>query len=163
VVQTRYSRTANFVREGAPILTLREKTSNPYVTASIPQDQALRFYKGASAVIEYADGTRVREANIERLPSFEDPSLAGRMIVKLAPGRELGASTIGQPVSVVFNTFSGSSMGSAVSKLQTAFHWAGNKIASILAKDSATANAPKKATEPQSENGRRLAGLSSGE
>jgi alginate biosynthesis protein Alg44 len=85
------------------------------------------------------------------------------MIVKLAPGRELGASTIGQPVSVVFNTFSGSSMGSAVSKLQTAFHWAGNKIASILAKDSATANAPKKATEPQSENGRRLAGLSSGE
>ncbi len=163
VVQTRYNRTANFVREGAPILTLREKTSNPYVTASIPQDQALRFYKGASAVIEYADGTRVREANIERLPSFEDPSLAGRMIVKLAPGRELGASTIGQPVSVVFNTFSGSSMGSAVSKLQTAFHWAGNKIASILAKDSATANAPKKATEPQSENGRRLAGLSSGE
>jgi alginate biosynthesis protein Alg44 len=44
VVQARYSRTANFVREGAPILTLREKTSNPYVTASIPQDQALRFY-----------------------------------------------------------------------------------------------------------------------
>jgi alginate biosynthesis protein Alg44 len=163
VVQSRYSRTANFVREGAPILTLREKTSSPYITASIPQDQALRFYKGANAVIEYADGTRVKEANIQRLPSFEDPSLAGRLIVRLAPGRELGASTIGQPVSVVFNTFSGSSIGSAVNKLQTAVFWAGNKITAILAKDRAMAHAPKKAKEPQSDNGRRLAGLDSGE
>ncbi|MBB3017785.1 alginate biosynthesis protein Alg44 [Microvirga lupini] len=163
VVQARYSRATNFVREGAPIITLREKTSNPYITASIPQDQALRFYKGANAVIEYADGTRVREANIERLPSLEDPSLEGRLIVKLAPGRELGASMIGQPVSVVFNTFSGSSIGSAANKLQTALNWAGNKIAAILSQDSATADAPRKATEPQSESGRRLAGLSSGE
>jgi alginate biosynthesis protein Alg44 len=163
VVQARYSRTANFVREGMPILTLREKLSTPYITASIPNDQVLRFYKGASAVIEYADGTRVKETNIERLPSFDDHAAAGRFIVKLAPGRELGASTIGQPVSVVFNTFSGSSMGSAVSKLQTAASWAGNRITAIFTKGSEVANAPKKAKEPQTDNGRRLAGLGSGE
>jgi alginate biosynthesis protein Alg44 len=67
--------------------------------------------------MEYADGTCVGEVNIERLPSFEIPSLAGALIVKLALGRELGMSTIGQPVSVVFNTCSGSSIGSAVGKL----------------------------------------------
>jgi alginate biosynthesis protein Alg44 len=43
VVQIRDSRTTNLVRVGAPIPTLREKTSNPYVTASIPPDEALRF------------------------------------------------------------------------------------------------------------------------
>lgn len=163
VVQARYSRTANFVREGMPVLTLREKASTPYITASIPPDQVLRFYKGASAIIEYADGTRVKESNIERLPSFEELSAAGRFIVKLAPGRELGASTIGQPVSVVFNTFSGSSIGFAVDRMQTAVSWAGNKIAAIFGKDSEVAHAPKKAKEPQSDSGRRLAGLKSGE
>ncbi|NBJ13146.1 PilZ domain-containing protein [Microvirga arsenatis] len=164
VVQTRYTRAASFVREGAPVLTLREKTSSPYITASIPQDQVLRFYRGASAIIEYADGTRVKEGKIEPLPSYtSDPSGAGRFLVKLAPGRELEASAIGQPVSVVFNTFSGSTFGTAVGKLQTAASWAGKRIAAILGRDSEVATVPKRAKEPEIENGRRLAGLKSGE
>jgi len=164
VVQTRYSRTANFVREGSPVITLREKTSTPYISASVPQDQLLRFYRGASAVIEYADGTRVRETNIERVPSLgDDPSASGRFFVKLAPGRELAVSSIGQPVSVVFDTFAGSSIGNAVNKLQTAASCAGNKITAIFGGDSEVATAPKKAREPESQNGRRLAGLKSEE
>jgi mannuronan synthase len=160
VVQTRYSRTANFVREGAPILALREKTSMPYVTASVPHDQLLRFYRGASAVIEYADGTRVREDQIERLPSLVSESAStGPFLVKLAPGRELEMSTIGQPVSVVFDTFSGSSVGAAASKLHAAISWAGEKIAAILGQENEVATAPKKAKEPNADSGRRLAGL----
>ncbi|QRM30600.1 PilZ domain-containing protein [Microvirga sp. VF16] len=160
IVQTRYSRAANFVREGAPILALREKTSTPYVTASIPHDQLLRFYRGASAVIEYADGTRVRESQIERLPSLaSDAASTGPFIVKLAPGRELEMSSIGQPVSVVFNTFSGSSVAATASKLQAAMMWAGEKISAVFGQDNEVAAAAKKAREPDVDSGRRLAGL----
>jgi alginate biosynthesis protein Alg44 len=160
VVQTRYSRTANFVREGAPMLALREKTSTPYVTASVPHDQLLRFYRGASAVIEYADGTRVRGNQIERLPSLAgDTASTGPFLVKLAPGRELEMSTIGQPVSVVFNTFSGSSVAATANKLHAAMTWAGEKIAAVFGQDSEVVTAPKRAREPGVDSGRRLAGL----
>lgn len=164
VVQTRYSRTSNFVREGAPILTLREKTSTPYITASIPYDQLLRFYRGASAVIEYADGTRVREDQIERLPSLvNETASTGPFLVKLAPGRELEMSTIGQPVSVAFDTFSGSSVAATANKLHAAISWAGEKIAAAFGQDHEVVTAPKKAREPDADSGRRLAGLKSKE
>jgi alginate biosynthesis protein Alg44 len=160
LVQTRYSRASSFVREGMPVLALREKTSMPYVAASIPQDQVLRFYRGASAMIEYADGTRVRGAQIERLPTLpDDNATANRFFVKLAPGRELETSTIGQPVSVVFDTFSGSSIAAAANRIQSAMNWAGNQIASVFGGNSDVANAPKKAKEPGLATGRRLAGV----
>ncbi|MBQ0822443.1 PilZ domain-containing protein [Microvirga terrae] len=160
VVQARYSRAANFVREGAPILALREKTSTPYVTASISHDQLLRFYRGASAVIEYSDGTRVRENRIERLPTLVgEAASSGPFLVKLAPGRDLDMSTIGQPVSVVFNTFSGSSVGAATGKLRAAMNWAGERIAAAFGQGNEVAAAPKKAKEPDVDSGRRLAGL----
>jgi len=164
VVQSRYSRTSNFVREGAPVLTLREKTSAPYITASVPHDQVLKFYRGASAIIEYADGQRVKEAQIEQLPSFVDEAAAsGRFYVKLSPGRDLETSMIGQPVSVVFDTFSGSTIGSAANRVQAAIGWAGSKIAAVFGKDSEVANTSKKAKEPEVEKGKRLAGLKSQE
>jgi mannuronan synthase len=159
VVQARYNRASTFVREGTPVLTLREKSSAPYITASVPQDQLLRFYRGASAVIEYADGTRVRGAQVERLPMPADADAASdRFLVKLAPGRELETSTIGQPVSVVFNTFSGSSIGNAAGKLQAVVSWTGRQIADVLGRDKQVANVPKK-KEPEATSGRRLAGL----
>jgi alginate biosynthesis protein Alg44 len=164
IVQTRYSRASNFVREGAPVLTLREKTSAPYITASVPHDQVLKFYRGASAIIEYADGQRVKEAQIEQLPSFVDETAAsGRFYVKLSPGRELETSMIGQPVSVVFDTFSGSAIGSAASRVQAAIGWAGSRIAAAFGGDSKVANTSKKAKEPEVEKGKRLAGLKSQE
>jgi alginate biosynthesis protein Alg44 len=160
VIQTRYSRTANFVREGAPILALREKTSKPYVTASIPHDQLLRFYRGASAVIEYADGTRVREDQIERLPSLvSETASTGPFLVKLAPGRELEMSSIGQPVSVVFDTFSGSTVATTASKVHAAINWAGKTVAAALGQGNEVVTEPKKAKEPETGSGRRLAGL----
>lgn len=160
MVQARYSRTANFVREGMPILALREKTSTPYVTASIPHDQLLRFYRGASAVIEYADGTRVREDRIERLPTLVGEAASpGPFLVKLAPGRELEMSAIGQPVSVVFDTFSGSSVVAAANKLHAAMNWAGEKIAAVLGQNSEAVTAPNRAKEPDVDSGRRLAGF----
>jgi alginate biosynthesis protein Alg44 len=164
VVQTRYSRASNFVREGAPILALREKTSTPYITASIPYDQLLRFYRGASAVIEYADGKRVREDQIERLPSLgNETASTGPFLVKLAPGRELEMSTIGQPVSVAFDTFSGSSVAATANKLHAAISWAGEKIAAAFGQDHEVVMAPRKAREPDVDSGRRLAGLKSKE
>lgn len=133
VIQARYTRASSFVREGAPILVLREKTSAPYITASIPQSEVLRFYRGARAVIEYADGTLVRDVEIEPVPTFSDENAAaGRFFVKLAPGRELDNASIGQPVSVMFDTFSGSSIGSAAGKLHAGIGWARSKIASIF-------------------------------
>jgi alginate biosynthesis protein Alg44 len=160
VVQTRYNRASTFVREGTPILALREKSSTPYIAASIPQDQVLRFYRGASAVIEYADGTRVRSAQVERLPNPADADAAsGRFFVKLSPGRDLETSTIGQPVSVAFNTFSSSPIATAANKLQAAMNWAGSRIAGAFGRDNQVANAPKKANQPEATSGRRLAGL----
>ncbi|MGO4386524.1 PilZ domain-containing protein [Microvirga sp. 2YAF29] len=136
IVQARYNRASNFVRDGAPILVLREKTSAPYITASIPQTEVLRFYRGAKAVIEYADGTTVRDVQVERLPTLPDNGAGnGRFLVKIAPGRELESSTIGQPVSVVFDTFSGSSVGSAATKIHAGMSWAGSRIASIFRGD----------------------------
>jgi mannuronan synthase len=133
VVQARYNRASNFVREGAPVLVLREKTSALYITASIPQNEVLRFYRGAKAIIEYADGTTVRDTQIERLPTLSDDNAGnGRFLVKLAPGRALDNSAIGQPVSVVFDTFSGSTVGGAASKIHASMSWAGDRIASIF-------------------------------
>lgn len=164
VVQARYSRASNFIREGVPVLALREKTSAPYVMASIPHDKLLRFYRGASAMIDYADGTRVKGAQIERLPSFVNESSAtDQFYVKIAPGRELEASAIGQPVSVVFDTFSGSSIAVTANKLQAAVNWAGRRISAVFGGDSDVASAPKKAKEREIDSGRRLAGLNSGE
>ncbi|HYP05011.1 MAG TPA: hypothetical protein VER03_02155, partial [Bryobacteraceae bacterium] len=103
-----------------------------------------------------------RGAQIERLPTLPDDNAASnRFFVKLAPGRELETSTIGQPVSVVFDTFSGSSIAAAANRFQAAMSWAGNRIASVFGGNSDVANAPKKAREPESANGRRLAGVSS--
>lgn len=157
VVQARYSRASNFVREGAPVLVLREKTSAPYIAASIPPSEMLRFYRGAKAIIEYADGTKVRDAQIERLPTLSDGDVsAGRFLVKLAPGRELEDSAIGQPVSVVFDTFSGSSIGSATTKVQAGMSWAGHRIASIFrGEEAAPARELSKASETPEE--KRLA------
>lgn len=152
IVQARYNRASNFVREGAPVLVLQEKTSAPYITASIPQHEVLRFYRGAKAVIEYADGTTVRDAQIERLPTLSDDGAgSGRFLVKLAPGRELENNAIGQPVSVVFDTFSGSSIGGAATKIHAGMTWAGERIASIFLSDepigSQDALAPAKADD----------------
>lgn len=113
-------------------------------------------------MIEYADGTRVRGSQIERLPTLpDDNASAGRFFVKLAPGRDLETSTIGQPVSVVFDTFSGSSIAAAANKFQAAMSWAGNRIASVFGGNSDVANAPKKAKEPGTTTGSRLAGVTS--
>jgi mannuronan synthase len=68
-------------------------------------------------------------------------------------------STIGQPVSVVFDTFSGSSVSAVAGKLHAAMSWAGEKIAAALSRDDEVATAPKKAKEPDADSGRRLAGL----
>jgi alginate biosynthesis protein Alg44 len=68
-------------------------------------------------------------------------------------------SAIGQPVSVVFDTFSGSSVGAAASKLHAAISWAGEKIAAVLGHENEVATAPKEAKEPNADSGRRLAGL----
>ncbi len=146
IVQARYNRATNFVREGAPVLVLRERTSAPYITASIPQSEVLRFYRGAKAVIEYADGTTVRDAPIERLPSLSNDSASnGRFLVKLAPGRELENSAIGQPVSVVFDTFSGSSIGGAATKVHAGVSWAGNRIAALFRSEEQTGSQDAKA------------------
>ena len=132
-IQARYSRTSSFVREGAQILVLREKTSMPYITASIPQSEVLRFYRGARAVIEYTDGTFVRDVQIEPMPTFSDEDAdEERFLVKLAPGRELDNAAIGRPVSVVFNTFSGSAIGAAAGKVNASLSWVGSEIASLF-------------------------------
>lgn len=162
VIQTRYSRSANFVREGMPILALREKTSTPYVSASVPHDQILRFYRGADAVIEYADGTRVREVEIERLPSpVGDAAANGPFLVKLAPGRELDVSAIGQPVSVVFDTFSGSAVATATGKLHALLDWTGRKIAAAFGREKEVVTAPEKAKRPETGGGNLIVGLKS--
>jgi len=133
VIQARYSRASSFVREGSPVIVLREKNSTPYITASIPQSDVLRFYRGARAVIEYADGTLARDVQIEPLPTFSDAGASTeRFLVKLTPGRELDETAIGQPVSVVFDTFSGSTLGTAAGKVQASMNWAGDKITSLF-------------------------------
>nr|WP_279306642.1 PilZ domain-containing protein [Microvirga solisilvae] len=158
VIQARYSRASSFVREGAPILVLREKGSTPYITASIPQSDILRFYRGARAVIEYADGTLVKDVKIEALPAFSDEDAsAGRFLVKLAPGRELDDSAIGQPVSVMFDTFSGSAIGAVTGKVQAGMNWAGDHIASLFSKaESGSEEAMK---QPQEPDDKRIADL----
>ncbi|MBB4039005.1 alginate biosynthesis protein Alg44 [Microvirga flocculans] len=162
VVQLRYSRAASFVREGEPVLTLREKNSSPYITASISQDQSLRLYRGASAVVEYSNGSRVREAKLERVPIVtEDSANSENVQIKIVPGQLLEPTSIGEPVSVVFNTFEGSTIRAVVGKLQAAASWAGNVIADIFEEVSKMAAAPDKTGEPEADDGRRMAGLKS--
>jgi alginate biosynthesis protein Alg44 len=162
LVQTRYSRASSFVREGLPVLVLREKTSTPYISASISEKEVLRFYRGAKAIIEYADGTLVRDAQFERLPTLAGENDGdSRFLVKLAPGRELETSMIGQPVSVVFDTFSGSSLSVATNKLQASLIWAGSQIAAVFNPKNEVAGAPDETSEPKVDGGKRLAGLKS--
>jgi alginate biosynthesis protein Alg44 len=160
IVQARYVRASNFVREGAPIIVLREKTSTPYITACIPQSESLRFYRGARAVIEYADGVRVRDVRIEPMPAFSDEDAkAGRFLVKLSPGRELDDTAIGQPVSVVFDTFSGSTIGSAAGKVNASLSWAGDQVASFFGQRSEERDAKKAEGKPEVKDGKRVANL----
>jgi alginate biosynthesis protein Alg44 len=160
VVQARYSRVSSFVREGAPILVLREKDSAPYITASIPQSEILRFYRGARAVIEYTDGTLVRDVQIEPLPTFSDEDASvGRFLVKLAPGREIDDTAIGQPVSVMFNTFSGSAIGTAVSKVHAGMSWTGHQVASFIFRASAENGVSEVTKQHQSKDDKRIANL----
>jgi len=160
VVQARYSRASSFVREGAPILVLREKTSVPYISASIPQSEVLRFYRGARAVVEYADGMRVRDVQIEPMPAFSDEDAkAGRFLVKLAPGRELDDTAIGQPVSVVFNTFSGSTIGAATGKVNAGLNWAGNQVASLFYKSREGSDTKEAGKQPEAHDSKRIANL----
>ncbi|WP_160310431.1 PilZ domain-containing protein [Microvirga vignae] len=159
-IQARYNRPSSFVREGAPILVLREKTSTPYITASIPQSDVLRFYRGARAVVEYADGTLVRDVGIEPLPTYSDTDAsAGRFLVKLSPGRELEDTAIGQPVSVIFDTFSGSTLGTAAGKVNASVSWAGAKIASLFRSGDKQDETQKVAKQPESSDDRRIATL----
>ncbi|HZH11306.1 MAG TPA: PilZ domain-containing protein [Microvirga sp.] len=160
VVQARYSRASSFVREGAPILVLREKNSTPYITASIPQSEILRFYRGARAVIEYTDGTLVRDVQIEPLPTFSDEDAsAGRFLVKLAPGRELDDTAIGQPVSVMFDTFSGSSIRAAAGKVHAGMNWAGRQIASIFSGTGNGEGTAETTKQSQKQDDKRIANL----
>ncbi|MXQ11761.1 PilZ domain-containing protein [Microvirga makkahensis] len=159
-IQARYSRTSSFVREGAQILVLREKTSMPYITASIPQSEVLRFYRGARAVIEYADGTLVRDVQIEPMPTFsDDDASVRRFLVKLAPGRELDDAAIGQPVSVVFNTFSGSAIGAAAGKVNAGLNWVGDEIASLFGQKREEKSAYKAEQRPDAHDGKQVANL----
>lgn len=159
-IQARYNRPSNFVREGAPILVLREKTSTPYITASIPQSDVLRFYRGAKAVVEYADGTLVRDVEIEPLPTFSDTDAsAGRFFVKLSPGRELEDTAIGQPVSVIFNTFSGSALGLTAGKVSASVRWAGEKIASLFRSGNGHGDAREAVKAPKTSGDKRMATL----
>jgi len=160
LVQARYSRPASFVREGAPVIVLREKNSTPYITASIPQSEVLRFYRGATAVVEYADGTLVRDVPMEPLPSFSDENeRTGHFLVKLSPGRDLDSSAIGQPVSVVFDTFSGSSIGAAAGKVHAGVSWAKNKIASLFDVGSPEERTREAVRPLQQPDDRRIANL----
>jgi alginate biosynthesis protein Alg44 len=159
-VQARYIRTSSFVREGAQILVLREKTSRPYITASIPQSEVLRFYRGARAVIEYADGTLARDVQIEPMPTFSDEDAsAGRFLVKLAPGRDLDDTAIGQPVSVVFDTFSGSTIGAAAEKVNAGLSWFGSELASLLGQNGDEVSTKRAEQQPEEGNGERVANL----
>jgi mannuronan synthase len=160
VIQARYNRPSSFVREGAPILVLREKTSTPYITASIPQSDVLRFYRGARAVVEYADGTLVRDVEIEPLPTYSDTDAsAGRFLVKLSPGRELEDTAIGQPVSVIFDTFSGSTLGTAAGKVNASVIWAGAKFASLFRSGEKQDEAQQAAKKPEISGDKRIATL----
>lgn len=160
VIQARYSRTSSFVREGAPVIILREKNSAPYITASIPPSEVLRFYRGARAVIEYADGTLARNVQIEPLPTFPDADAsAGRFLVKLSPGRELDETAIGQPVSVVFDTFSGSALGAAAGKVQASMDWAEDKLTSLFRPSGKHDDAGQALLEPDAASAKRMAVL----
>ncbi|MEZ0169729.1 PilZ domain-containing protein [Microvirga sp. TS319] len=159
-VQARYSRTSNFVREGAPVLVLRDKTSSPYITASIPQSDVLRFYRGAQAIVEYTDGTRVRDVPIEPIPTVpHEDATAEHFLVKLAPGRDLNDSAIGQPVSVVFDTFSGSRIRATTRKISSGLSWVKMRTASLLAEGMGRRNTTQVGQKPESYNGERVANL----
>jgi alginate biosynthesis protein Alg44 len=160
IVQARYNRTSSFVRAGAPIIVLREKTSTPYISAAIPQSDVLRFYRGARAVVEYADGTRVRDVQIEPVPILSEADAnAGRFLVKLAPGRELDDADIGQPVSVVFDTFSGSTLGAAAGKVRTSMRWASDQIASLIGSSNNEDKTGEAAKGPETSGDKRIANL----
>ncbi|WP_445503630.1 PilZ domain-containing protein [Microvirga sp. G4-2] len=160
VIQARYNRPSSFVREGAPILVLREKTSTPYITASIPQSDVLRFYRGARAIIEYADGILVRDVEIEPLPTYSDTDAStGRFLVKLSPGRELENTAIGQPVSVIFDTFSGSTLSTTASKVNANVIWAGAKFASFFRSGDKHVEEQRAAEAPDAPGDKRIATL----
>lgn len=110
----------DFVTTGEPIVQLVRRDTPVVISAQVPADRLMSLYGIGGATITYADGRRIRNADILWLPGYassadnlpQEPST-----VVLSPGRDLTREMVGQPVEVTFDLFAGSGLGRAWGRL----------------------------------------------
>ncbi|MCU0831688.1 MAG: PilZ domain-containing protein [Rhizobiaceae bacterium] len=98
----------SFVAEAQPILSLTENAATPYIYASVDTDTLMSIYKGATAIIEYRDGTETRVSLTENPPQTRAGSTVGRLgfgvDVAIVSGRsDLTTAMVGDPVRLRFD------------------------------------------------------------
>jgi alginate biosynthesis protein Alg44 len=97
-----------FVAEAEPVYSLTDNAAQPYIYASVDTDTLMSIYKGATAIIEYRDGTQSRVSLTENPPQTRAGNTVGRLgfgvDVAIVSGRtDLTTAMVGDPVRVRFD------------------------------------------------------------
>lgn len=104
----------DFVKTGDPIIRLMRADAPIVVSAVVTDDRLMSLYGVKTAQLVYADGTRIRNADILWLPGKGDNRAdlpRDPLTVVIDPRKQLSSDMVGQPVEVTFDLFAESTLG----------------------------------------------------